>query len=287
MEILLHRATEYGNRGWFGADARAGHDAGHSPGRPKGRSREHFSLSQTDAHAALLALERELPPNAIALPAGFADAAERFVGLLLDTNRRVNLTRVVEPEPVARLHLLDSLAALPLIDAMAPRRALDLGSGGGVPGLVLALARPKVSWTLVDSVRKKADALRSFAAALGLGNVEVLAERAEVVGRDPQHRESYDLVTARACAALPVLAEYALPLVAVGGSLLAWKGRLSDEELKAGTDAGRLLGGGAPVVHPTGFEALGEHRFVIVRKFSPISEAYPRRAGEPSRRPLA
>ena len=244
-------------------------------------------MSQTDARAARLALERELPPDAIPLPAGFADAVERFVGLLLDANRRVNLTRVVEPEAVARLHLLDSIAALPLIDAMAPRRALDLGSGGGVPGLVLALARPGVSWTLVDSVRKKADALRSFAADLGLRNVEVVAERAEVVGRDSQRRESYDVVTARACAALPVLAEYALPLVAVGGSLLAWKGRLADEELDAGAGAARLLGGGAPEVHPTGIEALGDHRFVVVPKSSLTPPAYPRRPGEPSRRPLA
>jgi 16S rRNA (guanine527-N7)-methyltransferase len=152
---------------------------------------------------------------------------------------------------------------------------------------VLALARPEVSWTLVDSVRKKADALRSFAADLGLGNVEVLAERAEDVGRDPQRRESYDVVTARACAALPVLAEYALPLVVVGGSLVAWKGRLADAELDAGTGAARLLGGGAPEVHPSGFEALGDHRFVVVSKSSPTPQAYPRRAGEPSRRPLA
>jgi 16S rRNA (guanine527-N7)-methyltransferase len=246
-----------------------------------------FSLSETDARAARLALERELPPDAIPLPAGFADAVERFVVLLLAANRRVNLTRVVEPGAIGRLHLLDSIAALPLIDAMAPRRALDLGSGGGVPGLVLALARPDVSWTLVDSVRKKADALRSFAAELGLGNVEVLAERAEVVGRDPLRRESYDVVTARACAALPVLAEYALPLLSVGGSLLAWKGRPAGEELDAGAAAARLLGGGVPEVHPSGFEALGDHRFVVVPKSSPTPLDYPRRAGEPSRRPLA
>ena len=168
---MLLRATEYGNRGWFGADARAGRDADHPPGRPKGRSKEHFSLSETDARAARLAIERLLPADALTLPDGFADAAERYVGLLLDANRRLNLTRVVEPEAVARLHLLDSLAALPIVDALAPDRAVDLGSGGGVPALVLALARPKIGWTLVDSVGKKADALRSFVAALGLPNV--------------------------------------------------------------------------------------------------------------------
>ena len=181
-------------------------------------------MSQADARAARLELERLLPGDAWRLPPGFADAVERYVALLLDANRRMNLTRLVEPDAVARLHLLDALAALPLLDPLEPRRALDLGSGGGVPGIVLALARPDWSWTLVDSVRKKADALRDFADALGLGNVAVRAERAETLGREAAHRERHDLVTARACAALPVVAEYALPLLAVNGALLAWKG---------------------------------------------------------------
>ena len=176
------------------------------------------------AAAALRALDKLLETDAPALratlPATFDDAAERYVRLLLDANNRLNLTRIVEPDAVARLHLLDTLSALPLIDALAPRRALDLGSGGGVPGIILALARPEMSWTLVDSVRKKADAMRGFAAELGLANVTVVAERAEVLGRDPAHRERYDLVAARACAALPVLVEYGLPLLRDGGSLL-------------------------------------------------------------------
>ena len=110
-------------------------------------------------------------------------AVERYVELLLAANARLNLTRIVAPAEVARLHLLDALSALPLLDALAPDRALDLGSGGGVPGLVLALAR-RYAWTLVDSVGRKADALRGFVDALGLRNVVVIAERAEVLGRD-------------------------------------------------------------------------------------------------------
>jgi 16S rRNA (guanine527-N7)-methyltransferase len=246
-----------------------------------------FRLSDTDARAARLALERLLPANAWGLPPGFADAAERYVALLLDANRRVNLTRVVEPEAVARLHLLDALAALPILDALAPSRAVDLGSGGGVPGMVLALARPTISWTLVDSVGKKADALRSLVGDLGLANVEVVAARAEDLGRDPAHREGHDLATARACAALPVLLEYALPLLAVGGSLLAWKGPIGDDELRAGGAAATKLGGSAPSVHPSGRDELGEHRFVLVSKDRPTPSRYPRRPGEPARRPLA
>lgn len=242
-----------------------------------------------DARAARAALERLLETDAPALraelPPGFADAVEAYVRLLLDANARINLTRVVEPDAVARLHLLDSLAALPLIPGSAGR-TLDLGSGGGVPGIVLAIARPGVRWTLVDSVGRKAEALRSFVAALGLTNVEVLADRAELLGRGPS-RESFDLVTARACAALPVLAEYALPLLRVGGTLIAWKGPISSAELTAGAAASQLLGGGAPEGQPTGIAALGDHRFVLVGKERPTPSRWPRRPGEPTRRPIA
>jgi 16S rRNA (guanine527-N7)-methyltransferase len=196
---------------------------------------------------------------------------------------------VIEPDAVARTHLLDSLSALPLLDDLGSLTALDLGSGGGVPGIVLALARPDVAWTMVDSVGKKCDAMRAFADALGMRSVTVVADRAESLGRNRTHRERYDLVTARACAALPVLAEYALPLTAVGGAVLAWKGPLTagDEELVRGAAAAAMLGGGPPVVHETGLAALGRHRLVLVPKERVTPERYPRRPGEPARRPLA
>ena len=241
-----------------------------------------------DARAARVALERLLETDAPALraelPPGFGDAAEAYVRLLLEANARLNLTRVVTPDAVARLHLLDALAALPLLPASS-ERALDLGSGGGVPGIILAMARPSVRWTLVDSVRKKTEALRAFVEALGLGNVEVRAERAELLGRGPS-RESFDLVTARACAALPVLTEYALPLLRVGGTLVAWKGPIAAEELTAGAAASTILGGTAPEERPTGLSALGDHRFVIVTKRQPTPARWPRRPGEPARRPI-
>ena len=242
---------------------------------------------ETDARTARLELERLLAGHPLDLPPGFAGEAERFVALLLATNRTLNLTRLTEPAAVARLHLLDALSALPLLDDLsATRRAVDLGSGGGVPGLVLALARPSIDWTLVDSVRKKAEALRSFVDALGLSSVHVIAERAEVLGRDPAHRESYDLVTARACAPLPVLVEYALPLLRMGGQLVAWKGPIDDEELRAGGAASAACGGGEPSVRASGVEELGDHRFVLVAKRAPTPSRYPRRPGEPGRRPL-
>ena len=241
--------------------------------------------ARADARLARAELDRLLADRPGALPRGLGDALEHYVALLLEANTSLNLTRVVEPAAVARLHLLDALAALPLIDELDPERALDLGAGGGVPGIVLALARPRVRWTMVDSVGRKADVLRAIAGELGLGNVEVIAERAELLGRGPA-RESFDLVTARACAALPVLAEYALPLLAIGGTLVAWKGLISGDELADGAAAAAVLGGGLPDVRPTGEAALGEHRFVIVPKVGATPDRYPRRPGQPARRPL-
>jgi 16S rRNA (guanine527-N7)-methyltransferase len=250
-----------------------------------------LSTTDADAAAARGALDRLLadaPGIAAGLPAGFGNAMQRFVALLLEANQRLNLTRVTLPDEVARLHLLDALAALPIIDRLAPPRVIDLGSGGGLPALPLALARPEMHWTLVDSVARKATVLRGFVEALDMDNVTVLADRAEALGVAVDHREGYDLVTARACAPLPVLSELALPLLALGGSLLAWKGPLDDgsDEVRRGRIAAGQLGGGRLEILSTGLPALGGHRFVTVRKDRPTLERFPRRPGEPARRPL-
>jgi 16S rRNA (guanine527-N7)-methyltransferase len=239
--------------------------------------------------AALDLLLADAPDLARRLPAGWSDAMRRYVDLLLDANRHINLTRVTEPGAIARDHLLDALAALPLLEAPGTQRVIDLGSGGGVPAIPLAVARPDLEWTLVDSVGKKADALRGFVVRLGLTNVAVLSQRLETLGRDTAHRAAHDLATARACAALPVLAELALPLLRTGGELIAWKGPLTadDAELRAGRGAAALLGGAPPEAAPTGVAALGGRTLVRVAKPGRTDDRYPRRPGVPARRPLA
>jgi len=246
-------------------------------------------LAATQALEELDRLLADVPAIGGTLPPGFRDRVGGYVRLLLAANRRLNLTRVTRPREVARLHLLDSLAALPIIDDAAPDAVLDLGSGGGLPAIPLAIARPGSRWTLVDSVGRKASALRGFTEALELSNVSVIAERAETLGSDPHHRERYGMVTARACATLPVLVELALPLLATGGSLLAWKGPLGDEddEVRRGRVAIGQVGGGRLRIVGTGLPALGGHSFVIVPKERPTPPQFPRRPGEPARRPLA
>jgi 16S rRNA (guanine527-N7)-methyltransferase len=241
-----------------------------------------------EARVALEADLASLPELAARLSIGMLDRIEAYVALLLAANERLNLTRVTESRAIARQHLLDALAALPHLDGLPGSLAVDLGSGGGVPAIPLAIARPDLSWLLIESVGKKARALSGFVEELGLPAVDVIAERAEVVGRDPAYRERAGLVTARAVAALPVLAELALPLLIARGRLLAWKGPLAagDEEVRRGGRSAAQLGGAPPELLPVGPPQLGGYRFVRITKQRQTPAHYPRRPGEPARRPL-
>jgi 16S rRNA (guanine527-N7)-methyltransferase len=175
----------------------------------------------------------------------------------------------------------DSLALLPWLgDAI---RLVDVGSGGGMPGIPLQLARPDLELTLVESDGRKAAFLEQAAARLGLGLV-VLAERAETVGRGPL-RETFDAACSRALAPLPVAAELCLPLVRVGGRMLAL--RTAAEDLAAAAGALRRLGGGEPELRPAPSRLRRRGVVVVVPKLGPTPPEYPRRPGVPSRSPLS
>ena len=183
--------------------------------------------------------------------------------------------------PAAEL-IEDSLVLLPHLGEAT--RLVDVGSGGGLPGLPLKLARPELEMTLIEADRAKAAFLVHAAARLGLRGIEVLAVRAEDAGRDPRHREAYAVAVARAVAALPALAELCLPLVKVGGRLLAQKTRA--EDVQAAARAIATLGGELLSVEESPSPARGEGVVVVVAKVGPTPEAYPRRAGLPVHRPL-
>jgi len=183
--------------------------------------------------------------------------------------------------PAAEL-IEDSLVLLGHLGAA--RRVVDVGSGGGLPGLPLTISRPDLSVTLVEADQAKAAFLVHACAVLGLAGVEVVARRAEDVGRDPRYRETFDLAVARALAPLPVLAELCLPLVRVGGRLLAQK---TERESAAGAQGViELLGGSQPIVIPTPSAARRTGTVVVVEKVRSTPARYPRRAGVPSRKPL-
>jgi 16S rRNA (guanine527-N7)-methyltransferase len=179
----------------------------------------------------------------------------------------------------------DSLVLLDFLPP-GPQRIIDVGSGGGLPGLPLRLARPELSLTLLEANQRKAAFLVQAAARLQLEDVVVVAQRAEEAGHDPRHREAYDFALARALASMPVLVELCLPFVAVGGRLLAMKTNAVGEATSARGAISRL--GGELVAISTAASAarkLGE--VVVIEKVRPTPTEFPRRPGVPGRRPLA
>ena len=214
-------------------------------------------------------------------------AIDDHVRLLLAWTEAINLTAIREPADVARLHVLDSLTAVPVLRALGVRRLLDLGSGGGFPGIPLAVALGTDRTLLVDSVGKKVQFLRTVIAATGLERrVVAEAARAEAISRDPRDREAWPAVTARAVASLAEVVEIALPLVARGGVLVAWKGASLEAELDAAAGALRALRAGRVRVVDSGVSGLEGHRLVVVERGGPIDERYPRDPAERRRRPL-
>jgi 16S rRNA (guanine527-N7)-methyltransferase len=216
----------------------------------------------------------------------------RFRDLLLDRIAQFNLTAVRDPDEVERRLFLDALAMVPAVDhltsaARASRpaavRLVDIGSGAGFPGLALKVARPDLDVTLIDATAKKVAFLDEVIADLGLAGARAVHGRAEDVGRDVAFRDAFEIATARAVASLPVLLEYAVPLLAVGGHALLPKGLELDEELRRGRSAARVLG--AEVISADVLPA-GATRLVVARKIAPTPAVYPRRPGTPSRSPL-
>ena len=211
----------------------------------------------------------------------------RYLDLLLDANRAMNLTRITDRPAAEVHHVADALTVLPFLPA-GPHAIADVGTGGGVPGVPLAIARPDARVLLIESTKKKAAFLRSAVGQLGLGNVAVADLRAEEVGQSPEHRERYDVVVARAVAALAWLAEWCLPLAKPKtGKVLAMKGERAAEELPAAQKAIKLLNGGPPAVHPVDLPGTEHHVIVEIPKVGRTDSRYPRPATVAKGRPLA
>lgn len=214
-------------------------------------------------------------------------ALECYERELLDWNARFNLTAIRNPQEVRIKHFLDSLTCSLAMRDTPVDRLVDIGSGAGFPGIPLKIIYPQMQVALVESVGKKAEFCRHVVKTLNLSGVDVLQERAEVLGQLPTYRESYDWAVARAVAKLPVLAEYLLPLVRMGGSMLAMKGESGPAEAHSADNALRLLGGQLRQLMPLTLPGVVEERYlVVVGKVAATPHAYPRRVGVPAKHPL-
>lgn len=220
------------------------------------------------------------------LPSGAAPSLAEYGRLLLEKNQVMNLTALREPEQVARLHFLDSAGLFAAAD-LAGKKVIDIGSGGGFPGLPLRLIDTSIQLTLLDALGKRITWLEEVTHALGAPDVICVHARAEEQALLPDFREQFDIATSRAVADLRILAELCLPYVKVGGTFLAMKSVDCDEELSAALHGIELLGGRAGAVHDYAIPGTGViHRILSIEKVCPTPKGYPRRWAKLQKAPL-
>jgi 16S rRNA (guanine527-N7)-methyltransferase len=206
---------------------------------------------------------------------------------LTQWSEKFNLTAIRDPEGIRIKHFLDSLSCALAWKDRPPLSLVDVGTGAGLPGVPLKILYPQMKLTLVESVGKKAGFCRHVVEQLGLENVEVAQMRAEDLGQMTAHRERYQWAVARAVASLPVLAEYLLPLVQVGGAVVAQKGESGPAEAHAAQRAMSVLGGRLRQVLPVTLPGVADERYLIViDKSAATPVQYPRKPGLASKHPL-
>ena len=206
---------------------------------------------------------------------------------LLDWNQKFNLTAIRDVESIRTKHFLDSFSCVMAWRANPPRHLIDVGTGAGFPGIPLKIIYPSMQLTLVESVGKKAMFCQHIVGVLGLEGVNVIQARAEDLGQKKEHREVYDWAVARAVANLNVLSEYLLPLVKVGGTVLAQKGESGPAEAQSAENAMTLLGGKLKQLIPVNLPGVADDRYlVLIDKVAATPPKYPRNAGMPAKTPL-
>jgi 16S rRNA (guanine527-N7)-methyltransferase len=215
-------------------------------------------------------------------------AFERYSEALIAWSKQYNLTAITDPINIEIKHFLDSMTCLQVMGTPNLARVVDVGTGAGFPGLPLKILYPQMKLTLVESIGKKVEFCRHVIETLDLTGVEVIHDRVENVGRIEEHRQMYDWALARAVAAMPVLVEYLLPLLRVGGVAVIQKGETGPAEAHAAEEALRILGGKLEQIIPVELPRVVESRYlIVVKKNAATPIKYPRRVGIPTKRPLA
>lgn len=213
-------------------------------------------------------------------------AFDRYGDILLDWNERMNLTRITDEDEMMDKHFIDSLTPTLVKAYEGTGKILDLGTGAGFPGMVLAMVSPERDVHLMDSLNKRITFLDHVVEELGLTNVRTFHGRAEEAGRDKKFREQYGLVVSRAVARLPILAEYCLPFVRLGGHLIAMKGAEGLEEVDEAKRAMEILGGALEEIVDLRLPGGDERHLVVIKKVKGTPEKYPRGGGKPRKDPL-
>lgn len=211
---------------------------------------------------------------------------EIYASLLREWNEKINLTAIKDDEGIAVKHFLDCLLVMKYASFKAGDKIIDVGTGAGFPGLVIAAACPDVEVTLLDSTGKKLKAVGEIAEAMGVENVKIVHTRAEEAGQKSEFRERYDYATARAVAELRVLLEYALPFVKKGGHFLSLKGAAAVSEIDGAANSLRVLGGKIQGIDEFSLPGGDKRAIISVKKISQIPPKYPRVSAQIAKKPL-
>ena len=231
-------------------------------------------------------LKSNAPAYGIEISSSLGEKLQKYAELLKDWNEKINLTAITDDEGIAVKHFLDCLLVSKAADFKKGQKVIDVGTGAGFPGLVIAAAYPEVEVTLLDSTGKKLKAVEDMATQMGVTNAKVVHMRAEDAGKKPEFREKYDFATARAVAELRVLVEYTLPFVKVGGTFLSLKGASAVDEIDGAKGALKILGGKIEGVNEFTLPGGDKRAIINVKKISHIPSKFPRVSAQIAKKPL-
>lgn len=205
---------------------------------------------------------------------------------ILQANEHINLTAIRSEEEFVEKHIMDSLTCMELSEYTDAERIADVGTGAGFPGIPLAIQSPEKNFVLIDSTAKKLRVISDIDEQLHIENVDLLHARAEEAGRNPEYRETFDLVVSRAVAELNVLVEWCLPLVKVGGHFVAYKGSKADLEVSGAEAAIKKLGGRVSEIRKVSVEGAEDHNLIVIEKVRATPDLYPRPTGQAKNKPI-
>lgn len=209
----------------------------------------------------------------------------KYMDLILTWNKKMNLTGITGKKDFIEKHVIDSLMVTKLIKIENCSSMIDIGTGAGIPGILIKIARPDLKMILIEAIRKKADFLHEAVSELGIKNIEIVNERSETAAKKEKYREKSDMAVARAVSSLKVLAELCLPFVKKDGIFIAMKGEKAQEEINEARNSLSIMGGEISDIIEYKVGNLG-HRLIIIRKIASTPEKYPRRPGIPEKNPL-
>ena len=247
------------------------------------------ALAVVDKPLFLQALEQRLMETAQSLNERQKEQMADYYETLVETNRVMNLTGITEAAEVAEKHIADSLRLLPLLDAKSKSQTktlVDVGTGAGLPGIPIAIARPEMQVILLDSQQKRCRFLESVCQKLKLANAAVVWGRAEELGHKEELRERADFAIARAVAAMPMLLEYLTAFVNPGGKIIAMKGSSAAEEIKEAAGAINELNCSLEKVCEYALSSGEKRSLVVLKKNNPLKQKYPRNSGLIKKKPL-